>query len=452
MQRTSPRPGLTTDSRHDGGPHRIVIVGGGAGGLELATRLGNTLGRRGRALVTLIDRRRTHLWKPLLHEVAAGSRDLDRHEIDYLAQAHRHRFCFRLGDLQGLDRERHVVRIGPSRDVDGVQLTPGGEIAYDTLVVAIGSLTSDFGIPGVHEHAIPLETPDEARRFHTRLVDACLRAQAQEGPLRPEQLDVAIIGAGATGTELAAELHGTMRELVGYGLDRIDPDRDICIRLIEAAPRVLPALPERLGKAAQELLNRLDIETRTNARVSAVEAGAVVLATGERIPAEHILWTAGIKAPDVLRKLGLATNRAGQLSVRPTLQTTLDDDVFAIGDCADCPWPGHPEPVPARAQAAHQQASHMVGQIGRRIAGRPLRDWTYRDFGSLLSFGRHQAIGTLMGVLAGGSLFIEGTLAWLVYRGLHADHERALHGTGKVVRDSLARLLTRGTEPVVKLH
>jgi NADH dehydrogenase len=433
--------------------HRIVVVGGGAGGLELVTRLGNRLGRRGKAHVTLIDRRRTHLWKPLLHEIAAGSMDLGTHEIDYLAQAYWHGFTFRLGALKGIDRGQRVVRVAPTFDSEGRQVTPAREFGYDTLVVCIGSLTNDFATRGVKGNAIALETADEAARFHARLVNACIRAHAQPEPLRPEQLQVAIIGAGATGTELAAELHKTTRQLVAYGLDRIDPDKDIKIHLIEAAPRVLPALPERLSEAAAKLLERLQVRIHTGARVTEVAANGVTLADGTVIPAELVVWAAGIKAPDLLKDIaGLETNAINQLVVRPTLQTTRDDAIFAFGDCAACPWPGHDGNVPPRGQAAHQQASHLARQIPRRIAGMSVREWRYRDFGSLVSLGQYSTVGNLMGKLVGGNLFIEGVFAGLMYKSLYKMHQLALHGVTKVTLDTIARLITRRTEPVVKLH
>src|SRR5688572_25773929 len=193
----------TTDNADVALPHRIVIVGGGAGGLELATRLGDRLGRRRRARVTLVDSGRTHLWKPLLHEVAAGSMDLYEHDLDYLAQARWHHFEFQLGRMDGLDRKRRAIRIAPTLDeTTGEELIPRREISYDTLVIAVGSRTNDFGTPGAREHAISLDTPEDAERFHHRLVNACIRANAQPGPLEPHQLHVAIIGGGATGVEL----------------------------------------------------------------------------------------------------------------------------------------------------------------------------------------------------------------------------------------------------------
>ncbi|HEX4617763.1 MAG TPA: FAD-dependent oxidoreductase, partial [Stellaceae bacterium] len=210
----------------EGPPHRIVVIGGGAAGLELATRLGDRLGRRRSssklgARVTLVECARTHLWKPLLYEVAAGSIDPSEYEVNYLAQAHWHGFRYRLGEMVGLDRAAKEVRLAATFDDEGREITPPQPVGYDTLVIAIGSVTNDFGTPGVAEHAVPLETPAQAARFNRRLVNACIRAQTQDGPVRPGQLHVAIIGAGATGAELAAELHRTTREVVAYGFDRI---------------------------------------------------------------------------------------------------------------------------------------------------------------------------------------------------------------------------------------
>ena len=431
--------------------HRVVIVGGGAGGLELATRLGDRMGRR--VEVTLIDRNRTHVWKPKLHEIAAGSMDMSAHEVDYLAQSHWHGFRYRVGEMTGLDRERREVRVAPSLDEEGRQVTPQRSFGYDTLVLAVGSQSNDFGTPGVAAHAMKLESQADARRFHARMVNACIRAHAQTAALQPEQLKVAIIGAGATGVELAAELHRTTRQVVAYGLDRVDPDKDIRVTVIEAAERVLPALPPRLSQATEDLLRKLGVTVLTSARVAEVMAVGVRLADGRMLPAELVVWAAGIKAPDFLKDIGgLETNRINQLVVRPTLQTTRDDDVFAMGDCAACPWAGNGANVPPRAQAAHQQASHLYAQIRRRLAGKPLREYRYRDFGSLVSLGEFSTVGNMMGGLVGGSLMVEGRFARLMYLSLYKMHELALHGPVKVGLDTMARLITRRTEPHVKLH
>src|SRR6266436_2761934 len=331
-QEVTPRAGKRP---REEAPHQIVVVGGGAAGLELVTRLGDRLGRRGRASITLVECARTHLWKPLLHAVAAGSIDPGEYEVNYLAQSHWHRFRYRFGEMIGLDRAGKEVRLAATFDDEGRQITPPRSVGYDTLVIAIGSVTNDFGTPGVAEHAVPLETPAQAVRFNRRLVNACIRAQMQDGPVRPGQLHGAIVGAGATGAELAAELYRTTREVVSYGLDRIDPERDIRIVLIEAADRILPGLPKRISEAARRLLDRMGIEIHTGARVTEVTAEGLRLADGSFIASELVVWAAGVKAPEVLRQIdGLEVNRINQLVVEPTLQTTLDPDIFAIGGCA----------------------------------------------------------------------------------------------------------------------
>jgi NADH dehydrogenase len=435
------------------GPHHIIVVGGGAGGLELATRLGDRLGRSGRAQVTLIDKARAHLWKPLLHEIAAGSMDLGHHELDYLAQSHWHHFRYRIGEMIGLDRARQEVHVAPVVDDDGTEVTPRRSFRYDTLIIAVGSRTNDFGTPGVKQHALRIDTPDDAARFHRRLVNALIRAHAQPEPLRPEQLQVAIIGAGATGVELAAELHNTTRQLVAFGLDRIDPDKDIRLHLIEAADRILPALPQRLSDAAAGLLQKLGVDVHASARVAEVMPNGLLLAGGQTIAAELVVWAAGVIAPDFLGALdGLEVNRINQLVVKPTLETTRDGNIFALGDCASCLWLGKDKDVPPRAQAAHQQASHLFKQIRRRLAGKPLRPFRYRDFGSLVSLGEYSTVGNLMGFLVGRSLLIEGYFARLMYLSLHLMHDYALHGFVKVFLDTLVRIITRRTEPHVKLH
>jgi NADH dehydrogenase len=434
-------------------PPRIVVAGGGAGGLELVTKLGDTLGKRGEATITLVERSRTHLWKPLLHSVAAGSLRRSQHELNYLAQARWHNFTYAYGEVVGLDRAAKQIHLGEMRDEDGRRITPARSLPYDTLIMAIGSVTNDFGTPGAAQFAVPLENPEQASRFNRRIVNACLRANAQSEPIRPGQLHVAIIGAGATGTELSAELHRTVRAVLAYGMDRIDPLRDVHIVLIEAAERILPALPERISNATLDLLRGLGIEVRTGARVAEVRADGVVLSSGELIPSELVVWSAGVKAPDFLKDLdGLETNRINQLVVKDTLQTTRDPDIFAIGDCASCPRQGSPTPVPPRAQAAHQMASHMVRQVNAILAGKPLEPYQYKDFGSLVSLGRYSTVGSLMGFVVGRSMFIEGLFARVMYRSLYKMHEAALHGGPSVLWRTFVSAITQRPTPTVKLH
>jgi NADH dehydrogenase len=435
--------------------HHVVIVGGGAGGLELATKLGDTLGRQGKAQITLIDKSKTHVWKPLLHEIAAGSMNPEKHELVYLAQAHWHHFKFRLGSMDRLDRANREISIAPNYDEDGQEVIPRRTFKYDTLIIAVGSTTNDFGVKGAQEFSIALDTQDQAEKFHRRLHNALLRAQTQVEPVKPGQLEVVIVGAGATGVELSAELHNTTRELAAYGLDKINPDRDVKISLIEAGKRVLPALPPKLSHLVDLELKKLNVHVYAGERVTEVTSGGVHTHSGLFIPSALVVWAAGIKAPDFLHEIdGLETNRINQLIVKRNLQTTLDENIFAFGDCAACPWFGHgEETIPPRAQSAHQQASMLVKTVKYRIAGKKdLPVFTYRDYGSLVNLGKYTTVGNLMGALTGGSLFIEGLIARTMYQSLYKLHLMALHGFWSMALQTLARVISRRTETHVKLH
>ncbi|NQD91752.1 NAD(P)/FAD-dependent oxidoreductase [Pseudomonas sp. CrR25] len=431
--------------------HRIVIVGGGAGGLELATRLGRTLGKRGQAKVTLVDANLTHIWKPLLHEVAAGSLNSSEDELNYVAQAKWNRFEFQLGRMTGLDRAKQCIALAATLDDRGEVLVPERELSYDSLVIAVGSTTNDFGTPGAAEHCLFLDTREQAERFHRQLLSHYLRAHASQGD-SAEQISVAIVGAGATGVELAAELHHAAHELAAYGLDRIRPE-NMRITLIEAGPRVLPALPERIGQPVHQTLEKLGVTVLTNAAVSEVTRDALHTAQGAAITASLKVWAAGIRAPAFLKELdGLESNRIHQLMVRPTLQTTRDDNIFAFGDCAACPQPGGDgRNVPPRAQAAHQQASLLAKSLKLRIDGQTLPEYRYRDYGSLISLSSFSAVGNLMGNLT-GSVMLEGWLARVFYVSLYRMHQMALYGGFRTLLLMLSDRIGRSTEPRLKLH
>ncbi|MBW0156427.1 MAG: dehydrogenase [Pseudomonadota bacterium] len=434
--------------------HKIVIVGGGAGGLELATKLGDSLGKKKKAEITLIDCTKTHVWKPLLHEIAAGSMNPDKHELEYMAQAHWHHFRFRLGRMDRLNRHKKEVSIAPYIDEDGKEIIPRRSFQYDTLIISVGSTTNDFGIKGAAEHSIALDTQEQAEVFHQKLHHAILKAQTQKKAIQPGQLEVVIVGAGATGVELAAELHKATREMTAYGIDRVNPDRDIKISIIEASPRLLPALPKKLSHSVELELRKLRVHLYMGERVTSVSAKGVTTHTKRFVPSALVVWAAGVKAPDFLKKIdGLETNSINQLLVHTTLQTTRDDSIFAFGDCAACPIDGTDQFVPPRAQAAHQQASLLFKSMKMRVKGKVnLPQYIYKDYGSLVNMGEYSTVGNLMGSLMGGSMFIEGFIARLMYQSLYKMHLMALHGFMSTALQTLARIITRRTEAQVKLH
>ena len=432
--------------------HHIIIVGGGAAGLELATKLGNKLGKKHLADITLIDSSRTHIWKPLLHEVAAGTLDSSEDELEYLAQARWNHFRYRLGRVIGLDRVSKEVLLEPTLNDAGEEVIPERRFSYDTLVFAVGSLSNDFGIPGVQEHCLFLDSTEQAERFQQKLLNSMLKAHTQGRPIEHGQLDVAIVGAGATGVELAAQLHHVTRLVSAYGLDSIDPAEDIKLHVIEAGPHILPALPVKLSNAAMYELHRLGVTVHVNQRVVEINAQGIVSASGVTIPAAIKVWAAGIKAPQFLKDIaGLETNRINQLVVKRNLQSTRDENIFAIGDCAACPMDDLGNNVPPRAQAAHQQATTLAKTLVRRLKGGTPLDYTYRDFGSLVAMGHYTTVGSLMGGLA-GSMMVSGFIARFVYLSLYKMHQAALYGWPRAILITLLHFLRKGIDPQVKLH
>ncbi|MCG7875506.1 MAG: NAD(P)/FAD-dependent oxidoreductase [Candidatus Thiodiazotropha taylori] len=431
---------------------KIIVVGGGAAGLELATRLGRKLGKPGRAEVTLIDATRSHVWKPLLHQVAAGTFDPAQHALGYLAHARWNHYRFRLGVMSDLDRIGRKVILAPLYNDKNEELIPSRSFAYDYLIFAVGSVSNDFGVPGVQEHCLMLDTKSQASAFQQQLLEALIRANTQHEPLQEGQLDVAIVGAGATGVELAAQLHQVTRQISQYGFEIIDPDRHVRLHILDAGPRILPALPEKLSGQVQLELEGLGIQVHVSETVTEVTAEGVHTASGQVIPAAIKVWAAGIKGPDFLGKLGLSANRINQLKVNGDLTLEDDDRLYAIGDCAACVMNEQGDLVPPRAQAAHQQASFVAKALERRIKGQSFnKRYIYRDYGSLVTLGRYSTVGSLMGAIT-GSVRVSGWIARWVYLSLYKMHQLTLFGWWRTGLTTLARMLRRSIDPAIKLH
>jgi len=427
---------------------RIIVVGGGAGGLELATKLGRTLGRKRRATVTLVDRKASHLWKPLLHEVATGSMDAGVDALSYRAHAKNHSFDFQMGSLQSIERERKVIKLAALYDEQDELLMPERELEYDILVMAIGSTSNDFNTPGVRDNCIFLDSPEQAHRFRTEMNNQFLKLHANKDQ---KTVDIAIVGAGATGVELSAELHNAVKELRTYGFGDLDSSR-LNVNLVEAGERILPALPPRISSAAHSELTKLGVNVRTATMVTKADETGLTTKDGDHISAQIMVWAAGIKAPDFIKDIaGLETNRINQLVVKPTLQTTRDDDIYVIGDLASCVQDDGSF-VPPRAQAAHQMASRCFSNIVSKMTDRAQKPYVYSDHGSLVSLSRFSTVGSLMGNLTKGSMMVEGRIARIVYISLYRMHLVALHGVFKTGLMMLVGRINRVLRPNLKLH
>lgn len=426
--------------------HKIIIVGGGAAGLELATRLGHKLGQQSLAEITLIDATTTHIWKPLLHEVAAGTLD-ESEQVEYLSQAYRHHFRFRLGKMEGLDRHNKEIYVSPTFNDVGEELIPRRTFQYDTLVMAVGSVSNTFNIKGVAEHCLFLDTTSQAFKFQKNLFESYIKKYIGKEFDKVKPLSIAIVGAGATGVELSAQLHEVTHVLAMYGLQETS---NVKLTIIEAATQLLPALPVRLARATQQQLVNLGIDLRMGRRVIEINEAGISTHDGEFIEADIKVWAAGIKAPDWLKSLDLNTNHINQLVVDSTLQTS-DEAIFAIGDCAACVWEGHDCNVPPRAQSAHQQASTVAKSIINRLHGKAAVKFVYYDYGSLVSLGKYTTVGNLMGNLM-GTVSIGGFIAKMVYLSLYKMHQVTIHGYFKTAMLTLSNLFRRSVYIKIKMH
>jgi len=434
-----------------------VIVGGGAGGLELACKLGRKLGAR---RVTLVDSRLYHIWKPSLHEVAAGTLDIHQEGLSYQMLAHDNGFTFVYGAMTDLDSDARRIVIGAVHDAASTEVLPERVLDYSALVISVGSTSNYFGVPGARENTISLNATEDAERFRLTLLRLMARVEQEmfettrdtASPAHPG-IDVVIIGGGATGVELAAELREASGIYTSYGFHQLDARRDVRITLLEGADRILAPLPEKVSGAALRLLGKRAIRVVTGCRVTAIEPDYIEDAQGNRYRSNLCVWAAGIRAPEFLAGLGLPVNRGGQIEVDAQLAVKGVPHVYALGDCAAC-IDANGKPVPPRAQAAHQQAEHLLKRFLVEAAGKaaPAAAYRYRDYGSLVSIGTATTVGSLMGSLKGLSWFVEGFVARTMYKSLHLMHHQAVLGAMRTGVLALARFLIRRTTPLVKLH
>lgn len=424
-------------------PH-IVVVGGGVAGIILATRLGRLLGRRGRARVSLIDRSWIHVWKPMLHTFAAGTWNIYQQQVQYVAHARMHHFEYIPGQLDAIDRTARRIRLAPLQ-ADGEVVAGNRELAYDVLVLAFGSRANDFGTPGVVEHCHFIDSQDQADAFNARLRALVVRGFAQGG-----NIDIAIVGGGATGVELAAELSRMVELAAGYGEAEIR--RRLRLTLLESAPRILSAFPEAVSDSTASQLHLLGVDVRTGVRVVAADADGFQLQGGERVPAELKVWAAGIRASGSFDDSGLELNRAGQVAVGPNLLAKGEQHIFALGDCASLVPEGAGRPLPSTAQVANQQAMHLIRHLPNWLRrGKPVPPFSFRDFGALVALSDYNAFGTLgrFGFFKGG--FIKGRFAQLSHAVLYRRHQLSLHGPSRAALLWLAERINALVQPTIRI-
>ena len=424
---------------------RVLVVGGGVAGVEIASALGK-LGDPHITSVTLVDADSAHVWKPMLHTIAAGTRDLAQQQTTYLAQATDANFAYQPGAMSALDRENQEIILDPIVSMDGREVVPARRIGYDKLIIAVGSGANDFGTPGVLEHCFMIDSRRKADDFNSEI-----RLRMLRGMTGGETLQVAIVGAGATGVELAAELVQLSESAEAYGA--LGKAAKFQIVLIEAGARILPSFPEEISVATQKRLETLGVKVLVNRRVQAARADSLVLDGEELVPAGLSVWAAGVKAPDFLSTLDLPTNRGNQLIVNDDLQTA-DPHIYAVGDCASYTLPGEAHPLPPTAQVAHQQARYLIELLPKVLSSpHPYtgKGFAYRDFGALVSLSNYDAYGSLgkFGLFNGG--VIRGRLAMLSHIWLYRSHQARLYGFWRGGLLWLVDLMNSRLRPTIRL-
>jgi NADH:ubiquinone reductase (H+-translocating) len=373
---------------------RIVIVGGGFGGLNAARAL---RGRRVR--ITLVDRRNHHLFQPLLYQVATAALN----PSDIASPIRRI-----------LRRQKNVeVRLGEVQSVDVAAralMLADASLPYDYLIVATGATHSYFGHDEWSEVAPGLKTIEDALAIRRRVLYAFEAAENEPNAVRRSSwLTFVVIGAGPTGVELAGALSEIAHHALARDFHHIDPTQARVI-LLEGTPRVLPVYVASLSQKAREQLERLGVEVRTEALATAIDAEGVTLGQ-ERIEAKTVLWAAGVAASPLGRSLGAPLDRAGRVRVEADLSIPDHPEVFVIGDLASLEQDGHV--VPGVAPAAIQEGDHAARNILRRIDGLPTLPFRYRDKGSLATIGRASGVAQV------GRLRLSGWIAWAAWLLIH---------------------------------
>ena len=427
---------------------QIVVVGGGAGGLELVVKVAKKLKRDEQTRVVLVDKNASHIWKPLLHEVATGSLDSHHDETSYRMLARKHGFDFILGLVTGVDANGQKISIAAENDDDGEPLVEARELAFDQLVLSPGSLSNDFGTTGVAKHCIKLDSREQAERFHKLYLKQLHKVSAAKDD--SSQLSVVIVGGGATGVELAADLHNVAGRLQDYGFERFSQAR-LKVSVIEAGPVLLPRLPERIGESVQQELESIGVQVLTATRIESAESNALITSEGDHIVADVSVWAAGVRAPEFLAESGLPVDNLGRVKVNPDLTVEGYTNIYGAGDCVCSPTEDGGT-VPPRAQSAHQMASIVAHNIVARHRNKATKDFVYKDFGSLISLSRFSTVGNLMGNLMRGSVFIEGWLARMFYLSLYRMHQNAVHGPVSTLLIMLGDRIYKATRAELKLH
>ena len=368
---------------------KVVILGGGFGGLAAARALYKS------AEVTVVDRHNFQTFLPLLYQVSTAGLAADHVAYPIRGALRKTNIKFRMGSPIAVDHKNNEVKLDSSE-----------VLKFDHLIVALGSVSADFGIPGVNEHALGMKTVHEALTIRAEIMrrfeDLCRFED-------DTKLSISVIGGGPTGVEMA----GAIAELIRGPLksDKADAAANINISLIEAGPRLLPPFAPSLSERTKKDLEKLGVKVLLNAAVKAIEHRKIVLKDDSVLNSEITIWAAGVKGSDAMAQLSLPTD-GNRVAVEPTMQVKNYPNIWALGDIAGALGKDG-RPLPMVAPVAIQQGKFIAKQIVRLVANKPLTVFKYLDKGSMATIGRNKAIVQVRG------LKIAGPIAWLIWLWLH---------------------------------
>ncbi len=375
---------------------RVVIVGGGFAGLHLVRRLEGRL-RAGEAQITMLDRNNFHLFTPLLYQVATG--ELPPHAVAYPLRVPLAGDRFVRAEVEAIDLDAKVVR------------SSEGEFPYDIVVIAPGSVTNDYGIPGVKEHTLTVKWLTDGRALRHRILSVFEEAGAEHDPQkRRELLSFAIVGAGPVGVELAASMRDLMDHTLRGIYPTIDFDREPHITLVDGADRVLPQMNPKLSGIAARRLNKLGVEIRLGTLVRSVSAEGLDTRDGRSLRAKTVVWAGGVRINPLLTPLALQKSKDGRLVVDEYLRASGRDDVLSFGDAAAFEF--RSKLLPMLAQVAVLQAPAAAKNLIHLIRDESLEPYRYHRKGDLVALGRTSAAAEF----ERPPIVLSGILAWTVWR------------------------------------
>ncbi|WMC18885.1 MAG: FAD-dependent oxidoreductase [Enterobacteriaceae bacterium PSpicST2] len=422
----------------------IVIIGGGISGLELTKLLSKKIDKKKNNII-LIDKNFYHIWKPMLHKIATGYLDANINTINFLDHSHYYNYKFKLGSLININKYKKIIIFKYLNNKKEIIK----KLKYNILVLALGSISNDFNIPGVKKNCFFLDNIKHAMLLHKKIFNILLNFNNNNSKDKNIKINIVIIGGGATGVELSTEIMNLIKELKKIKYNYFN-NKKINLTIIEAGSKILSLLPNKISFYVYNKLKEIKINIITNTIVTYIYKYGIKTKTNFYINADLIIWTAGIKVNNFIKYIkGLEVNNINQLIIKSTLQTTLDKNIFAIGDCSSLKI--NNKIIPARAQSAHQMVKICFNNIISILNNKNMKFFKYKDYGTLISLSKFNTIGYLILNIIKKNIIIKGKLACYLYILLYKMHQIKIQGYKKTLLLIIVNIINNFIYPKIKI-